>query len=205
MSKTKEVSKVLNPELVAIEKQASSLLKKWASPIVKTAEQFEAAALGAKDFVAIRKNLKAKIKPEVDAAKADYDAKRKAYNLVDGMIAQGEEAIRLELEAYNDRHAKAAEAKIEKALASGNDTKAAAIAAKPYIPQTEGLSFTERWHAEVVDIAVLLSAVLDGRVSQEAIEPNLVYLNTQARATKKEDIGIPGVKGVKETSSSIRG
>ena len=205
MAKTKDLStKVLNPELVALEKKATSLLKKWSNPIVKTAEQFEAAALAAKDFIALRKDLKAKVDPEVKAAKADYDEKRKAYKAVDDIIGNGEEAIRLALEDYQAAHRKAAEAKVERAIASGNDVKAAAIAAKPYIPQTDGLSFTDRWHGEVFDLKAFVKAWLDGAIPLEALEVNLVWLNAQARAAKAVDLGIPGARGVKETSSSIR-
>ena len=72
------------------------------------------------------------------------------------------------------------------------------------MPEVSGLSFTEHWHAEVYDLKALLQAILDGKVPTDAIEPNLVYLNASARACKAEDLSIPGVKGVKETSSTVR-
>jgi hypothetical protein len=194
----------LNPALVALKTRATSLIKKWSSPIVKTAEQFESAGLAVKDFASLRKELKSILDPEIKEAKAIYDSKRDAYKVVDSFIGEGESAIREALEAYTIAHRKAAEAKIEKAIAMGNDVQAAAIAAKPYIPAVEGLSFTERWHGEVTDIGVFLTAVLDGRIPQDAIEVSFVWLNAQARARKAEDIGVPGAKGVKETSSSVR-
>ena len=206
MKKTepKAIVKAQNPQLVAIRKKAELLLKKWSDFPVKTAEDFEKSAMAVKDFASLRKELKSLVDPEIKAAKAAYDEKRDAYKAVDSVIADGEIAIRDNLEAYTIAHRKAQEKAIEKALSSGNDTKAATIAAKPYVPEVTGLSFTERWHAEVVDLQALLKAIISGKVSTEAVEANLVFLNTIARASKSEDIGIPGVKGIKETSSSVR-
>jgi hypothetical protein len=204
-TKKKEVStQVLNPELVAVKKKAEKLLKTWEKPIVKTAEQFESAGAAVKDFASVRKELQSICNPEIKAAKEVYDAKRDAFKAVDAIIASGETAIRDALVSYTEAHRKAQEIKVERAIASGNDTKAAAIAAKPYIPDVSGVSFVERWHGEITDLKAFLKAILDGKIPSEAIEPNLVWLNTQARAAKAEDIGVPGAKGVKETSSSVR-
>jgi hypothetical protein len=203
--KTTDVApKALNPELVSIKSKATSMLKKWSAPVVKTAEQFESAALAARDFIALRKSLKAILDPIIKQAKADYDEKRNAFKEVDAIIARGEDAIRDAIEAYQEAHRKAQEVRVERALDAGKDERAAAIAAKPYTPTVEGVSFVERWHGEVTDFKVFLSAIIDGRIPQEAAEPNLVWLNAQARAAKSEDIGVPGAKGVKESSSSIR-
>lgn len=204
MPKKTEVVPIKNPELIAIRTKATALLKKWSSPVVKTAEQFETAGEAVKSFAAVRKELKTTVYPAVQEAKAEYDLRRSAYKAVEDIISEGENAIRSALIAYDEAHKKAAEVKIERALASGNDTKAAAIAAKPYVPEVQGLSFTERWHGEIVDIGVFLTAVLDGRIPQDAVEANLVWLNAKAVAAKSEDIGVPGAKGVKVTSSSVR-
>ena len=197
-------TQVQNPELLALKKKAEKLLSIWQKPIVKTAEQFESAGQGAKDIALVRRDLKAKIKPIVDAAKADYDEKRKAYKAVDDILDQSEDGIRNALIAYNDMHKKAAEVKVEKALAEGRDEKAAAIAAKPYIPEVQGLSFTERWHGEVFDMTLFVKAWLGGKLPPESLCVDMVWLNTKARATKAEDIGVPGARGVKETSSGVR-
>jgi hypothetical protein len=192
-----------NTALIAIRKQASKLLAEWQKPVVRTAEQFEAAGDAVKSFASTRKELQALLNPIIKAAKADYDAKREAYKAVDNIIAEGEDAIRSALVAYQDIKRKAQEARIEKAVDSGDDTKAARLAAKPYTPDVEGLSFTERWHAEVKDLSALLKAILAGVVDPQAVEPCLPYLNAQARA-QHEKLAIPGVEAVKETSSTVR-
>jgi len=205
MKQSKEVvSSIESPQLAKIKAKASTLLKKWKTVKITTAESFEAAGAAAKDFALLRKDLKFYLDPIIKAAKADYDAKRKAFKSVDSIIAQGEDSVRLALEEYTIAHRKAQEAKVEKALASGNDEKAAAIAAKPYIPAVAGLSFPKRWHGEVTDFLAFLTGVIDGRLPPEAVEVNLVWLNAQARAKKSEDLGIPGARGVKETSSAVR-
>lgn len=201
---SKAVGPAKNPALLALRKRADALMKKWENPVVKNAQDFESVALITKDFSSLRKELKALVDPEIKAAKADYDAKRNAFKEVDSILERGEESLRLALETYNEKQRKAAEVKVEKALASGNDEKAAAIAARPITPAIEGLSFTERWHAEVTDFSALLTAVLDGKVSQEALLPNMVFLNGEARQRKGE-CSIPGVKAVSESSSTIRG
>jgi hypothetical protein len=202
--KTSESAIDLKTKLASIKTRASALLKKWSSFEAKTAEQFELAGQATKDFASLRKELKAIVKPAIDAAKAEYDEKKRLPNEVDAILEAGEQSLRDTLIAYQDKHRKQAEIKVEKALERGDDTRAAAIAAKPYIPAVEGLSFVDRWHGEVYDLKLFLQAIIDGQVPTEAIEPNLVWLNAQARARKAEDIGVPGAKGVKETSSSIR-
>ena len=204
IAKAEDSSIDLKPKLLALRKKAESLLKKWTDFEVKTAEDFESAGLATKDFVALRKELKEITSPAIKAAKVAYDTAKKLPNDVDSIIEQGEVALRETLIIYQDKHRKAAEAKVEKAIARGDDVKAASIAAKPFIPEVSGLSFTERWHGEIADLGVFLTAIIDGRIPTEAVEPNLVWLNAQARAAKREDLGIPGAKGVCETSSSVR-
>lgn len=200
---TKTIEKAQNPTLVALRKKAETLLKTWPRPVVKTALDFEKAGLALKDFASIRKELKGLLDPEIKAAKANYDEKRKAFKEVDSIIEQGENAIRYALENYTEQHKKAREVRIERALSEGKDEKAASLAVKPYIPAVEGISFTERWHCEVTDTAALLTAILDGRVSSEAVCPNMVWLNAEARS-KKGEFAIPGCISVKETSSNVR-
>jgi len=204
MAKKEVITVEKNLEIVSLKKRAIALLTKWQNPIVKTAEQFEEAGVAVKDFAYLRKELKALTKPKIDEAKAAYDAAKKLPKEVDDILEQGEASIRTALVRYDELHRKAQEVKIEKALEKGNDEKAAAIAAKPYIPEVQGLSFRELWSGEVVDFGVFLSAILDGRIPQEAVEVNASWLNAQARAKKSEDLGIPGARGVKTTTSAMR-
>jgi seryl-tRNA synthetase len=193
-----------DPQLIAIKTKATKLLAKWSKPIVKTAEQFEAAGDGVKDINALRKELKTKVWPSVADAKKTYDDRRKAFNAVDKLLEGSEDGLREALEDYNDLHRRAQEARVEEALKSGKDEKAASIATKPYVPDVVGLSFTDHWHAEVRSLPDLIRAVLSGQVEPDAILPDMVFLNGKARTAKSEDIGVPGVVGVKETNSSIR-
>lgn len=194
----------LRPKLLTLRKKAETLLKKWTGFEVKTAEDFESAGAATKDFVALRKELKDITSPAIKAAKVAYDEAKKLPNDVDSVIGQGETALRKTLILYQEKHRKAQKAKVEKAIERGDDVKAAAIAAKPYVPEVSGLSFTGRWHGEVTDKLELIKAVAAGKADPELLEPNLVILNQLARLAKAEDIGVPGARGVKETSSSVR-
>jgi hypothetical protein len=189
--------------LAALRKRADTLIAKWKKPSIETAESFEAAGLGVKDFASLRKDLKATIYPAVAEAKKLYDERRKAYNAVDDILDDAELALRSGLIAYETKHRKAQEARVERALASGKDEKAAVIAAKPYTPEVSGLSFRDVWHGEIVDFKVFLTAILDGRIPSEAVEVNASWLNAKARA-EHEAFAIPGAKAVKETITGVR-
>jgi hypothetical protein len=192
-----------DPRVTALKSRATKLLKNWQAAEVADTPSFEAAGLAVKDAVLIRKDLKSLLDPEIRAAKADYDAKRKVFKDVDSVIESAEDSIRDALSAYAARQREAQEKLVTKALESGKDEKAAAIAARPFVPEVQGLSFTEHWHAEGNDIAALAKAVAEGKVSSEALSFNLVWLNAMARSLK-DNMAIPGVAAVKETSSNVR-
>jgi len=189
--------------LPALRKRADALIAKWQDPKIESAESFESAGVGVKDFVSLRKDLKATIYPVVAEAKKRYDTARKAYNTVDDILDDAENALRQGLIAYEVKHRKAQEIRVEKALASGKDEKAASIAAKAYTPDVEGLSFRDVWHGEVVDFKAYLTAVLDGRLPPEAVEASASWLNAKARA-EHESFAVPGAKAVKETITGVR-
>jgi hypothetical protein len=73
----------------------------------------------------------------------------------------------------------------------------------PDIPKIEGLSVSERWHAEVVDLLALVKAVAEGRAAITFLEPNMPALNKQAQSLKRA-MNLPGVKAVPETTISQR-
>ena len=70
----------------------------------------------------------------------------------------------------------------------------------PPAPKVSGFSTAKIWSAEVKDLRLLCRAVADGKVSTEAVLPNMVFLNRIAKAHKTEDFGYPGVVGKTETS-----
>jgi len=57
----------------------------------------------------------------------------------------------------------------------------------------------ETYHVTLVDLAVLLHAVVDGKVSINAIKPNLSWLNSKVRLHDGK-LDIPGVMTEKKTS-----
>ena len=191
------------PELASLRKEADALIKRWQEPKIETAESFEEAGQGTKDFASLRKKIKTIVSPAIAEAKKLYNERRKAFAAVDDILEEAEQSLRQGLIAYEVKHRKAQEAKIEKALEKGQDSKAAAIAAKPYTPEVSGLGFRDVWHGEIVDLGVFLSAVIDGRLPQEAVSVNESWLNAKARA-EHEAMSVPGAKAVKETNSSVR-
>ncbi len=60
------------------------------------------------------------------------------------------------------------------------------------------------WHAEVTDLAALAKACAEGRAPLELIQPDMAFLNAQAR-TFKDKLAIPGVKAVAEEGVTARG
>jgi hypothetical protein len=195
------LSLAIREKLLALRKRADMLLAKTAA--IKTEGDFLVTTTHAKDLKALRSELKSILGPLVKEAKAVYDGRRKALTEVDSILALGEDSDRLALETYREKKLASQEAKVEKALASGNDIKAAKLASQAPTPQAQGLSFTTRWHAEVTDLATLIHAVDTGKIPFEALEANLGYLNSLARA-EHEKFSIPGVKAVSETSPTIR-
>lgn len=203
---TKKTSIVVaaNPRVTALKARATKLLNAWQSVEVIDTTSFEAAGEALKLGVSIRKELKSILDPEIKAAKADYDAKRGAWKEIDSILEDHEGVVRHALALYAAAQREAQEKLVSKAMERGNDVKAASLAAKPFVPEVAGLSFTEHWHGEIVDLTAFVKAVASGVLPLDAITPNLVWLNARARSMAAEDIGIPGAKGVKETSSNVR-
>lgn len=73
-----------------------------------------------------------------------------------------------------------------------------AVAEKP-----SGISYTERWHAEVTDIVALCRFVAENPDQRELVTANTVALNGMARALKGS-MRIPGVKPVSERTTTVR-
>lgn len=74
-----------------------------------------------------------------------------------------------------------------------------APAVVPEPVSNEGLALRTHWRAVVVDLRALAGAVAGGQVSQEALEPNMPYLNRLASAHRGQAV-IPGVRFQKESS-----
>jgi len=59
--------------------------------------------------------------------------------------------------------------------------------------QATGASFTEQYSAEVRDMMALVKAVAAGKADISCLEPNGPFLNSKAKAVKKEGEILPGV------------
>jgi hypothetical protein len=208
MAKNKPTSLTIAPDpaLTALKARTTKLLKTWQECQVLTTTDFESAGEGLKTTVQLRKDLKAlPVYVELSRQKADIKAKEKVLKDVDKLIESVESTIRDALSAYAAKQRAEQEKLITKALDSGKDEKAALIAAKPFVPEVSGLSFTEHWHAEVSSFDYFVTWCLNEKKLEEFLLPNMVALNARARDLKTEDLGIPGAKGVKEVSSTVRG
>ncbi len=76
--------------------------------------------------------------------------------------------------------------------------------AKPAeVPKTEGVSYTERWSHEVINLMALVKAVVEGKAPLQALQPNDTFLGNQARAMKTESL-YPGVRASAEKTPNIR-
>ena len=110
-----------------------------------------------------------------------------------------------------EKKRKEAEAKAQEARDAGDDKKAEKYEDKasgivaPTLAKTDtGTSVvSKRWSARVFDKKALLRAVLDGKVTEEAVEPNMSVLNALVRASK-EATNIPGVQAIGEETIGVK-
>jgi len=191
-------------ELQALKSRALSLIESSKSIQVKDTPSFERAGDLVKDAVGLRKDLRgtAFYKALVEA-KADLKTKDQLYKSVEKLVKDAEDLVRDALSRYAAEQRWKQEAAIERAMEKGKDEKAASIAATPFVPPVQGLSFTEHWHAEVESLHALVKAAASDPNLLAYLDANMVPLNALARS-QKDSMAIPGVKAVKETSSSVR-
>ena len=136
-----------------------------------------------------------------------------------GAFAAEQERIRLDLERKAQEQARKNEEEMRLALAvQAEDLGAtpettneilstplgtAPRAVSPTYQKVAGVSTSQRWHAEIIDLKALVRAVGEGKASIEFLEANLVALNGLARALKGT-MNIPGVRAVAEPTVSAR-
>lgn len=73
----------------------------------------------------------------------------------------------------------------------------------PTFQRAAGVSTSQRWKAECIDIRALCKAIAEGRVSSELVQPNMVALSAMARAMKAT-FNVAGCRAVTETSVGVR-
>jgi hypothetical protein len=117
------------------------------------------------------------------------------------------------IEAIARKEAEDAQLRAAEALQAEGLTNAAeaALEAPVIIPKivvegpvkTEGVSYTDRYSAEGVDILALVKAIAEGKAPIQAVCFDEKWLNQWARLTKGSE-SIPGVKIVKTTTQGMR-
>jgi hypothetical protein len=148
------------------------------------------------------------------------DRLSKAETLIKGAMLtfqRGQEERRRIAEAEARAEAERERLKLQRqadaARKKGNEDKAedledrAASVPVPIVtvekPSVSGVATRTTWRAEVVDMLELVKACAEGRQPLSLLEPNMVILNAQARALKRE-LTIPGVRAVAEEGIAAR-
>lgn len=138
-----------------------------------------------KEREARRKAEEIRQKAEREQQRRDEEASRKAAELAKkGKAAQAREVL-----AQNDR------------------TVVSIPTAPPPpepIREVKGLSTGKKWTAQVTNLKALCKAIGEGRASMGYVKVNQSALDGMARSMKNEDLDIPGVVGVSETSIGSR-
>jgi hypothetical protein len=183
--------KVLDPALAAVKAirelfagpeaelvQAENLYKR--AMIAFDDEQAEIRQAEQRRLDDIARREREKVQAAADKARQDAEAAR----------AAGDEKKADRLEAKAD----AKQDQAHTVVAATAQTEA---------PRVAGTAVREVWSATVTDLMVLVKAVAAGEVPLFAIEPNLKFLNNQARAMKRE-LKYPGVTATVEKSLAAR-
>ena len=152
-------------------------------------------------FAPVQKNL-ADAERLLKASMIDWQGKERRRQQEEEAAAR--EAQRVEQERIT--------AQSEAAAAEGDETKATVLqemaedvplqTAAP-VERAAGTSVRQVWHAEVTDKRALLQGALLGRVSLDAVEFNMPFLNQLARE-KKGAFDVPGAKAVMEEVMAAR-
>ena len=185
---------VYKPKILAYQ-QAEEAKRREAERIAREKAEREAAALRAK---AAEEEAKAKAKADElrrqeEAARA-AEAAAKAAGDAKAAAAAAASAAKL---ASKAGAAEAAGAEKVAELSARAETVPTPVIAST-VTKVAGISTRETWKAELTSKTDLIKAVAAGTVPAMALEVNMTFLNSQARAMKGE-LAYPGVKAVKET------
>ncbi len=150
-----------------------------------------------------------KLKP-LREAEAILKAKMVRYTEEEERKRRAEEArireeMRKQAEEFRLREAEQLEkeGRMEEASRVIEEPIVAPTVVLPQSPQPKGVSYRETYSARVTDIKALCQAVVEGRVPEAAITPNMTVLNQQARSLKTA-LKWPGVEVVCERTAALR-
>ena len=210
--------KILKEKMIAWTEEQERIRKAEAERLRKEAEEAERQRreafereMAEKRRIEEERLAKERAEAEALRKKAEDEALEKARKLEEaGAKEEAERQLkRAAAQAELDRimaETREAERKLE--AAKEEERMREVLEAPVYVPEVvvaappkvSGFSTAKIWSAEVKDIRLLCRAVADGKVSAEAVLPNMVFLNRIAKAHKAEDFGYPGVVGKAETS-----
>jgi len=228
-----EIQTLETPEVKRMEQTALAWPDRARAITITDQDTYNKAAMVLVEIVRLRKDIKAHHKPIKDATnkahKEAVAAEKKllepiaqAESIIKGTVGQWDaeqERLRLaEQRRLQEAQRKAGE-EARLALAAEAEANGAtdetveeildtpvvqpAIVAKPTFQKANGVSRQERWGAEVVDIKALCRAVADGQAAPTMVLPNMVALNSMARAMRST-FNVPGCKAVTTTSVAVR-
>lgn len=213
------------PEVKAITQQAADMLASAETFKIHTAADYETAAATLqavkgrqKELKALRETITKPMLTALEAARALFRKPESTLESAEQLLKaamsdydEAQERLRREqqrkLDEAADKERRRLEHRAERAAAKGDHDKAAelreqaALTVAPIAqherPSVAGITRRESWHAEVTDLRALVRGVAEGEVPLAAIDPNLRFLNGQARALRSE-LRYPGVRAVPE-------
>lgn len=184
--------------------------------VIRSPEQYEGGAELLRDIKTMRKAVKELCQPAVKAAHAAHVAAKNIENELDKPLVEAETFIKQRMSEYatqaerDRRIEEARKAKLQKdaddqlrlaeaeLLEESGDMRgaqelidapaepSAPPIAQRAVPTTAGVAMRDVWTAEVVDKLALVKAVAEGKHPLAAVEPNMVFLNQQAKSLKRE-------------------
>ena len=141
----------------------------------------------------IRKKWKELINPVKSKAYQAWQQACDTERLVDIPFSHAEEVIIKGLTDFSG--------KWEESKASQDSSDISIIL--PDLENADGVYNVETWFAEVTSLLDLVKAVAEGSQPMVALEPNIKFLNQQAKSLRNE-FKIPGCIAVKKTDYRIR-
>ena len=211
----------MEPIEVEISKETTDLVESRAKIVILTDADMLSAGEYLKKIKSHLKRIGEFFDPLVKSAHETHKKLTTQKRTFESTLLQAEQEVKAEMAGYQKKqeHLRQEEAdKLQKELQrqeetirlnaairaeeAGNNALAERILEQqghisavvlPGIPKQEGISYSEVWKFEVVDLMELVKAVSAGKVPLSAIQANQLFLGQQARSLKGL-FSYPGVK-----------